>query len=105
MTMRQRSGDVDGPGGLKGFALEHTPQRLNLRSRPIGDIGQCALADLVAFAKGFPKQNGRRRVSVWHGLHVHGHLYTILERASQHISQYYMATQWKGTNRQSSYRR
>jgi hypothetical protein len=42
-------------GGLKGFALKHTPQRLNLRRRSIGDIRQCALADLVTVKKRFPK--------------------------------------------------
>ena len=61
MTVRQRADNVEIVAiGGEGFALEHPPQGLDLSRRPIGDIGQGALADLATVTKGFSQQSGRR---------------------------------------------
>jgi len=55
-----------------GVAAQHTAQRLDLRPRPIRQIGKCALADLVAVAIALPQKDRRRRIAVGDAFDVHG---------------------------------
>ena len=55
-----------------GVAAQHPAQRLDLRSRPIRQIGKRALAYLVAVTIALPQQDRRRRVAIGNALDVHG---------------------------------
>ena len=55
-----------------GVAAQHAAQRLDLRTRPIRQIGERALADLVAVAIALPQKDRRRRVAIRNALDVHG---------------------------------
>jgi len=55
-------------------SLEQLAQSLNNMRGPLGQIGQGALFDLRAFAIGFAKQDGRRRITVGNAFDIHDHI-------------------------------
>ena len=79
----QRSGDVavrqaahDGEGIMLGgnhsATFQHTAQTLDVGCGPVGQIAQCALTHLAAFAVALAQENRRRRVPIRNGFDVHG---------------------------------
>ena len=61
-----------------GLAAQHATQRLDLAGRPVRQIGERALPDLVAFAIALPEQDRRRRVATGYAFDVHGQLESSL---------------------------
>jgi len=71
-------------GGHEALAFEHPSQRLDVLGRPVGDIGQGALTDLLAFAPALAQQDRRTGVAVRDDLDVIGNqdiAYTSLLQA------------------------
>ena len=65
--------DVEGVGGAEqGFVLEESAESIDLGLRPVGEVGDGAFADALAFTPAFAQQDGGRRVTVGDGFHVHG---------------------------------
>ena len=57
-----RQGAFDGEGVLgrdQTLALEQAAQRLDLVAGPVGEVGEGALADLLALAPAFAQQDRR----------------------------------------------
>jgi len=61
-------------GQRRGLVAQHPAQGLDLGRRPLRQVGQRALADLVAVAEALAQQDGRRRVAVRDAFDVHGQL-------------------------------
>src|SRR5713101_3193593 len=74
--MRQAAQDAQRLLIRRGHRLvaQHPPQRLDLRRRPIRQIGQRALLDLVAVAIAFAQQDRGWRIAIGNALDVHGEL-------------------------------
>src|ERR1700741_3193894 len=75
-----------------GVAAQHTAQRLDLRGRPIRQIGKRALADLVAVTIALPQQDRRRRVAIGNAFDVHGELESQATHPVKTKSSNYMGT-------------
>ena len=70
--------DVEGVGGAEqGFVLEESAERVDLGFWPVGEVGDGALADALAFAPAFAQQDGGRGVAVGDDFHVHGNYPSI----------------------------
>ena len=71
--MRKGAQNLEGVGGRdEGFAFEHAAQRVDLRCRPTGQVGEGTFHDLAVAARGFTEEDGGRGVTVGDGLDVHG---------------------------------
>ena len=79
----ERSGDVavwqaadDGEGvtlgGDDGAAFEDAAQAFDVGRGPVGQIAQCALTNLAAFAVALAQEDRGRRVPIRNGFDVHG---------------------------------
>ena len=73
VAVRQAADDGEGVtlGGDDGAALEHAAQAFNVGRGPVGQIAQCALTNLAAFAVALAQEDRRWRVPVWDGFDVH----------------------------------
>lgn len=77
MAVRQRAFDAQIVDGQRhGFVLQHAAQGLDLRIRPIGDIGDGARPDLAAIAIAFAQEDGGRRGAVWDAGDVHARTFS-----------------------------
>src|SRR5271166_3502678 len=65
---RSRSARLRAAAGLAG---EHPAQAVDLRLRPIGDVGERARLDLAALAIALAQEHGGRRITVWDARDVH----------------------------------
>ena len=73
VAVREGADDLKGLlGGHQGLAFEHLAQHRDLRGRPVGEIGQGALVNLVAFPNRLAQQDGGGGVAVGDGVHIHG---------------------------------
>src|ERR1700674_4856378 len=69
VTVRRRAENLEGiGGGGEGFVFEHAAQRINLRCRPSGQVGDGAFHNLAVAARGFTEQDGRRGAAIRNGL-------------------------------------
>ena len=73
VAVRQRPGDLEALGGERqqGLAREHPAQAVDLRLRPMGDVGERARLDLAAHSIALAQQDGRRRIAVRDSRNVH----------------------------------
>jgi hypothetical protein len=73
VAVRQRAGDLEGLGSQRrqGLAGEHPAQAVNLRLRPVEDVGERARLDLAALAIALAQEDGGRRIAVWDARDVH----------------------------------
>ena len=76
MAVPQRAGDLEAlfADRHEGLAGQHPAQALDLRLRPIGDIGQRARLDLAALAIALAQQDGGARITVRDARDVHEQL-------------------------------
>ena len=76
MAVRQRAGDLEALGGERheGLPGQHPAQALDLRLRPVGDVGERARLDLAALAIALAQQDGGRRNRGWDARDVHDQL-------------------------------
>src|SRR5712664_1425157 len=73
-----------------GLIAQHPAQRFDLRGRPIRQIGERALLDLVAVAIALAQQDRRRRIAIRNALDVHGKLESLQTREVKNK----LATTW-----------
>src|SRR5512144_290020 len=72
MTVRQRALDREAVAGNdKRLAAQHPPQRLDLRLRPIRQIGEPPGLYFATLAPALPQEDGGRRRPVRHARDVH----------------------------------
>src|SRR5215210_2613696 len=73
MAVRLGAKNLKGLGGSggDGGAFQNTAQGYDLFRRPVGEIGDGAVADLAVLAEGFPKEHGGRRIAVRHDRYIH----------------------------------
>src|SRR5208337_3279597 len=73
MAVRQRPGDLEALGGERheGLPRQHPAQAVDLRLRPVGDVGEGARLDLAVLAIALAQQHGGRRIAVWDARDVH----------------------------------
>ena len=65
-------------GLSRGSSLRSLAERVDLGFWPVGEVGDGALADALAFAPAFTQQDGGRGVAVGDDFHVHGNYPSIL---------------------------
>lgn len=70
--MAMRQGPFDTQRLLSQDPAQQGEERSDLLGRPVGQIGQSSLSNLVAFALGIAQQDGRRRASIGYGLDIDG---------------------------------
>ncbi len=94
VAVRQRP--FDGDGGLArrpdGAALEQRPQSLDPLTRPVAEVEQGPLLDLVTLAIALAQEDGRRRAAVGDRLDIHGRSYRPGPNRCNHKINIYMAT-------------
>ena len=78
VAVRQRARDLEARGGARrqGLAGERPAQAVDLRLRPVRDVGERARPDLAALAIALAQQDGRRRIAVRDSRDVHDQLET-----------------------------
>ena len=76
VAVRQRAGDLEALGAERheGLPGQHPAQAVDLRLRPIGDVGERARLDLAALAIALAQQDGGRRIAVRDARDVHDQL-------------------------------
>ena len=93
MAVGQRASDPERGGGIgKGLAFEDASERVDLRLRPIREIGEGALANLGAIAGGLAEEAGGRRIAIGDSLHVHGFMVARMRRQAMRTIYIYMGT-------------
>src|SRR5580693_3313104 len=73
VAVRQRTGDLEALGSERreGLAGEHPAQAVDLRLRPVGDVGERARLNLAALAIALAQEDGGPRIAVWDARDVH----------------------------------
>src|SRR5580692_3171051 len=73
VAVRQRAGDLEALGSQRrqGLAGKHPAQAVDLRLRPVGDVGERARLDLAALAIALAQEDGGPRIAVWDARDVH----------------------------------
>ncbi len=94
MTMRQAAQDAQRLLIRRSHRLvaQYPTQGLDLHRRPIRQIGERALLDLVAVAIAFAQQDRGRRIAIGNALDVHGELESSRIRQVKTKIQIYMGT-------------
>ena len=77
---------------LQHFPTQAGANGLYLQRRQIRQIGQRALANLVALAVGLTKQHGRGRFAVWDDVNVHAYYYSKFSSQTQVLACPHMET-------------
>jgi len=72
--------------------MQQAAEGVDFFLRPIGEVGQGALAGFVAFAPALAEEDGGRGIAVGDGLDVHGSYYAYMTINSQHKYINYMGT-------------
>src|SRR5262249_46475880 len=70
------------------FALERSTNCIYLLGRQRREIGQCALANLLALAERLAQQDRGRRVAVGHDVDMHGYFSHVYRMASSTLHVY-----------------
>ena len=73
MDVRRRPGDLKALGSERrqGLPRQHPAQTVDLRLRPVGDVGEGARLDLAVLPITLAQQHGGRRIAVWDARDVH----------------------------------
>ena len=73
MAMRQRAGDLEALGSERheGLVGEYPAQAVDLRLRPVGEVGERAGLDLAFLAIALAQEDGGRRIAVGDARDVH----------------------------------
>ncbi len=78
--MPMGAGALDGETGRRRqplvVALEHGAQGFDLSWRPVGEIGQGALAGAGPLAPALAQEDGGARLAIGDGLYIHGNYIT-----------------------------
>ena len=76
VAVRQRADDLEALGAERheGLPGQHPAQALDLRLRPIGDVGERARLDLAPLAIALAQEDGGRRIAVRDARDVHDQL-------------------------------
>src|ERR1700730_5505279 len=76
MTMRQRADDGNGilVLGNNGAAFEQCLEAGDPLARPVGEGQERGLLDLASLAVALAQQDGRGRVAIGDGFHIHGNI-------------------------------
>ena len=77
------AGADDGEGLVgtdEGLVLEQLAESFDLSGGPRGEVGDGALADLVALAPALAEEDGRGRAAVGDDIHIHGNIIARTDR-------------------------
>ena len=74
VAVRQAADDGEGItlGGNHGATFKDAAQAFDVSCGPVGQIAQCALTHLAAFAVALAQEDRRRRVPIRNSFDVHG---------------------------------
>jgi hypothetical protein len=87
MAVRAGADDVEGlrKRGAEGSgAHEDGAQGIDLRRRPMGEVGESAVVDLAVEAEGLAEEDGGRGVAVGDGGDVHVYIISSIIQYSKH---------------------
>ncbi len=97
-------------GRDQGLVAQQAAEGFDFLLRPIGEVGQGALAGFVAFAPAFAQEDSGRGVAIGDGFDIHGSYYACLIRIVKGKYVNYMGTFHRGkfarrSNKSETYRR